>query len=215
MVLSIVAGLAYNSWPLGYWLNPPVAHRGLASELEGLHQPYNWVFVSCDVVSSLLIALVALLIWRRVRGRAGPSRWLLQAALWNVAGFSLFTILDALLPLRCDPSVRRCPSFTHDPLLLFHGIFSITASLLLFFSVVLIWWLDRRDWVLHAILWGYVLFSVFSLISVLTPGQDSWAQHYYLTLCSLWLAVLPYCVWQALASGPASADVSAPKHHVR
>ena len=48
----------YASWPLGYWLNP-VANRGLASNLEAAHQPYNWVFIAFDIVSGLLICVVS------------------------------------------------------------------------------------------------------------------------------------------------------------
>jgi hypothetical protein len=191
-VLSVLAGLIYNSWPLGYWLNPIVAQNGLGSELEGLHQPFNWLFIAGDVASSLLIGGVALLIWLRVHGHLHQVYF--KIALLNIGGFSLFTILDAMLPLRCDPTVQHCQSFTHDPLLLTHGIFSITASLCLFISLILIWWLDRQSWVLHLLLYGYVLFSVFSVIAVFTPGQSNWSQHYYLTLCSVWLAVLPYAL---------------------
>jgi hypothetical protein len=191
-IISILAGIIYNSWPLGYWLNPIVARRGLGSELEGLHQPYNWLFIGGDVVSSLLIGLVAVWLWSLLRRQV--HRTVFDIALLNIGGFSVCTIVDALLPLHCDPSIQRCPSFVHDPLLLMHGIFSIAASVFLFISLLLIWWIDRRDWLLQALLYGYVLFGIFSLIPLFTPGRNNWSQHYYLTLCSVWLAVLPYAI---------------------
>lgn len=49
----VVAGLLYSSWPLGYWLNPQADH-GLASNLEALHQPYNWLFILIDISSGVL-----------------------------------------------------------------------------------------------------------------------------------------------------------------
>jgi hypothetical protein len=45
---------------------------------------------------------------------------------------------------------------------------------------------------LNGLMVGYVLFSIFSLIELVTPGQSNWPQHYYITLCSVWLALLPY-----------------------
>src|SRR6267142_4573901 len=125
-VLAVLAGVLYASWPFGYWLNPAVAKGGLASALEGVHQPYNWLFIAGDIASSLLITLVCWLIWRRVRGT--HDKRLLEFALLNVVFFAAGTIIDAALPLRCDPSIQTCASFRHDHLLLAHGIFSILAA---------------------------------------------------------------------------------------
>jgi len=186
--LAVLAGIIYNSWLLGYWLNPVVARHGLASELEGLHQPYNWLFIAGDVVCSLLIGLAAGLLWSHVKDR------LLRIALLSVGGFSLFTIADALMPIRCDPTVQICPSFRHDRLLFIHGVCSILASFLLFVSVVLVWWQHRRSRLIQAIIIGYVLFSLFSFVAVFTPGQSNWSQHYYLALCGVWLTLLPYAI---------------------
>jgi hypothetical protein len=195
-VLSGLAGLIYNSWPLGYWLNPIVARRGLASELEGLHQPYNWLFIGGDVVSSLLIGLAAIAIWPKVRHSAHHT--LLKWTLWNIGGFGLFTTVDALLPLHCDPSISQCPNFIHAPLLLTHGVVSILASVCLFISLVLIWWPQRHNRLLQLVGGGYVLFSLFSLIAIFTPGQSNWSQHYYLLLCGVWLALVPLAVHDLL-----------------
>lgn len=192
-VVSIVAGLIYDSWPLGYWLNPDVSKDGLASALEGLHQPYNWLFIGADVFCSLLILGVAYMSWQRLRAQRQQTRWL-AATLINVGLFSVGTIVDALLPIRCDPTIQVCPSFTQDHLLLVHGIFSIVAALSLFVSLALLWLHRPRSLVLNMVVFGYILFSVFSLLSILIPGQGNWAQHYYLTLCSLWIALIPLSI---------------------
>jgi hypothetical protein len=182
---AFIAGLIYNSWIIGYWLNPVVARHGLASELEGLHQPYSWLFIAGDVACSLLIGLVAIMLRTEIKDR------LLRLALLAVGGFSLFTIIDALLPIRCDPTVQSCPSFRHDRLLFIHGVCSILASIFLFVSVVLVWWGQRRNRLIQGIIVGYILFSIFSFIAVFTPGQSNWSQHYYLILCGVWLGLLP------------------------
>jgi uncharacterized protein DUF998 len=194
--IAVLAGLLYNSWPLGYVLNPVVASRGLASELEGLHEPYNWLFIALDVISSLLIMLVVGLIWFWHRHR---DSWWLRLTAAMVFGFGIFTTIDALLPIRCSPSLMQCPSFRQDHLLLVHGIVSIAASICLFVSVAALWWHQRTSRLLDAIMIGYLAFGLFSLIALFTPGQGNWAQHYYITLCSIWLIVLPLALHDSLA----------------
>jgi Protein of unknown function (DUF998) len=201
--LAVLAGLLYASWPLGYWLNPAVSKAGLASALEGVGQPYNWLFIAGDIVSSLLITLVCWLIWRRVRGT--HDKVLLEFALLNVVLFAAGTIIDAALPLRCDPSIQACPSFTRDHLLLAHGVFSILAAICLFISLAILWWHHRRTVLLNSLLIGYLLFSLFSLIAILKPGIGNLSQHYYLALCGVWLALLPRAVRHTVAEDESTA----------
>lgn len=191
-IMAIAAGLLYASWPLGYWLNPLVAKNGLASGLEALHQPYNWVFITMDIISSLLVLAVCWLLRRRLdpTGR----RRLLDLILLNAAIFAVGTIADTALPMHCEPSLRHCPSFRVDYFLLFHGIFSITAAVGLFFSLALLWWHHRRDKLLAGLVFGYILFSFTTLIEIAGLKGGNWSQHYYLTLCGIWLAFLPFAV---------------------
>lgn len=186
--LAVAAGVLYNSWLLGYWLNPAVARHGLASELEAVHQPYNWLFTAADVVSSGFVLLVCWLLWRRRSA----------AVLASAAIFAAGTVADALLPMHCNPSLQRCPSFRVDHLLLVHGIFSIMAAAALFISLALLWWHDRKSTMLNGLMVGYVLFGFFSVLEALTPASGNWSQHYYLLLCGVWLALLPAAVWRSL-----------------
>lgn len=198
--LAVLSGILYCSWPLGPLLNAPIARRGLASELEARRQPYNWLFITCDVASSLLIIAVSWLLWCHVLPHR-RSR-LIGVALLSVVAFGVGTIIDALLPLSCEPSVQRCPDFTHDYLLLAHGIFSIGASLCLFVSVLLLWWYRRGNFLLASLMCGYILFAFLSYVDILLPGKGNWSQHYYITLCAVWLASLPYALRQAAAKLP-------------
>lgn len=195
--LAILSGLLYASWPLGYWLNPVVAKNGLASGLEALHQPYNWLFMTTDIIASLLIILVCWLL-RRQLGTI-RQKHLLDLVLLNVVIFAVGTIADTLLPLHCEPTLRHCPSFTVDYLLLFHGIFSIVSAASLFFSLALLWWRNNRDLLLSGLVFGYVLFSFTTLIEILGLKGGNWSQHYYLTLCGVWLALLPYATVRVLS----------------
>jgi len=186
--LAVVAGLAYCSWPLGYILNPTVSRRGLASELEALHQPYDWAFITLDVLAGALTIAVARLLWRPTDGP------LPKIVLANFALFGLLTAIDALVPMNCEPSLTHCPSLSHQPLLVVHGIASIAASICLFLSAVLVWWQKRKHkgaGIMSLLMVGWTLFGVFSLYFFFRPGPGYLSQHYYITLCSVWVMVLP------------------------
>jgi hypothetical protein len=186
---AVVAGLIYNSWPLGYILNPLASRRGLASELAALHQPYNWLFVLLDVLAGLLIVAAAVLLWRR------SQKLLHKIALVNFAIFGIMTAVGALVPMSCEPSLTTCPSLSHDPLLIVHGITSISASVCLFVSVCLVWWQKRQQKgaaVMSTLLAGWTLFGLVSVYFLFMPGPGYIAQHYYITLCSVWIMVLPF-----------------------
>jgi hypothetical protein len=190
-VLATIAGILYSSWPLGYVLNPTVNRSGLASALEALHQPYNWVFISGDVSSSLLMVLVSWLLWRHYHTL--KRRLFLSFVLVNMLLFSLGTILDTLLPERCLPGTLNCPSWQHDPLLLTHGICSIAASVALFLALLVIWWRNRTP-LFYSLMIGYTIFGLLSLYEAVMPNKGNFSQHYYITLCSVGLAIIPYGV---------------------
>jgi hypothetical protein len=189
MILAVVAAVAYCSWPLGYLLNPAVSRRGLASELAALHQPYNWLFIALDVLAGALVLTVTGLLWQRSADRVRKT------ILVNFAIFGLLTAIDALMPMSCEPSLTSCPSLSHQPLLVLHGIASIGASIGLFISAVLVWWQKRKHTgagIMSILMVGWTLFGVFSLYFFFRPGPGYLSQHYYITLCSVWTAVLPF-----------------------
>ena len=198
-ILTVIAGIIYCSWPLGIWLNPAVGSRGLASELEALHQPYNWLFITLDILSGLLVCVAVGLMWHWHNKRS--YRWLF-AVLVNFALFGIFTAIDAILPLRCTPSTDVCQGIAGNPLLIAHGFFSVSASVCLFVSVAVIWWLRRKrggSTMMALLIAGWTLFGILSLIFALDPsGPGYWSQHYYITLCSIWTAILPYAAWRLL-----------------
>lgn len=192
-VLSIIAGVIYNSWPIGHWLNPIVSKLSLASGLEAVGQPYNWLFIGSDIVSSILIIILCMILWKGFRKHQPDGS--IYLAVVCIGLFGLGTIVDALLPERCVQGVMTCPSFTHDHLLLYHGIFSIIASAFLFISLCILWFHKRKNVLLNILLVGYIIFGLISLIQAIAPGKDgNWSQDYYISLCSVWLAAVPYAV---------------------
>jgi hypothetical protein len=202
-ILAVASGILYASWPLGLVLNPAVSQKGLASALEGIGQPYNWLFITTDIVSSLLIMVACWFIWRRLHGT--HDKKFLGFALLNVILFGIGTIVDAALPLRCDPTIQHCASYKQDHLLLAHGLFSILAAICLFISLAILWWHRRHTLLINSLLVGYLLFSLFSLLAIFKPGIGNLSQHYYLTLCGVWLALLPHEVRQTVGGEAAEA----------
>ena len=201
--LAFLAAVIYCSWPLGYVLNPRVSDSGgLASELGAIGQPYNWVFIVGDVIAGVLIMIITGMLLKKMLKR---QTWLV-AVLVCYALFGLFTLIDALLPMSCDPSIAKvCPSIAHDPLLIVHGMASILASVFLFLSALFVWWQFRATpaaWFTSTIMVGYVVFGVASFIFFFVPGPGSLSQHYYITLCSLWAVALPVILLNMRKSTP-------------
>lgn len=201
--LMVLAGFFYSSWPLGYWLNPK-ADRGLASDLGASHQPYNWVFISMDVVCGILVGIVSgklLMIIESGSNRKNlPGLWI---AVLGVGGFGLFTAVDALLPLNCIQGSPQCVVSLHNSYFLIHGIFSIGSIAALTISIVAIWLLlllREQDVISLAhltpaiFLFVWLNFGVLTLYLVLHHRWSALAQHFFIGFCSLWLIAFPYFV---------------------
>ena len=201
--VSVLAGLLYNSWPLGYWLNSAVSNSSLASGLEAVGQPYNWVFIFGDIISSILVIALCYILWRKYSGdeRANPINWTVLCFVI----FGICTIFDAVIPERCVPELQQCPSFTQDHVLLVHGIFSILASVALFVGFCIVWFYERRTLLLNVFLVGYILFGLITVVEAIAPGNEgNWSQHYFITLCSAWIICIPYVVGLLAKTGSAN-----------
>jgi hypothetical protein len=201
--LSALAGLLYCSWPLGYDLNP-IANRGLASNLEATGQPYSWLFINLDIVSGLMVCLVAWFLyrWQSERQRS----WWLLASLVGFVSFGALTIVDALLPLDCNARLQACVPNLQDPYFIIHGAVSIGSTNGLTLSIVALWWLLIRDprtgawmrWLLHSTLALWLAFGLGTAFLIYENRSSADSQHVFIVICSLWTAALPYLVLRAL-----------------
>lgn len=208
--IMLLAGILYSSWPLGYFLNPR-ADRGLASNLEALHQPYNWLFILLDILSGALVCGATWWLLRFIRRheRLKNSFWL-QTAVVGMGMFGFLTALDAMLPLNCVDSVQRCLPPLEDPYFVIHGIASILSITGLTLSIFAIWWLLARDprivvalrWVLHIMLFVWLSFGVGTAVLVMRDRSSGLSQHVFILFCSLWVILVPYYIWQILRIRP-------------
>jgi hypothetical protein len=98
-ILCAAAGVLYNSWPLGYVLDSPTAHRELASSLERAGHPYYWVFLLADLLTALSVVAAGLIMRLKLWGSLKSAEWSLACA--GLIMFGLFTAASALAPARC------------------------------------------------------------------------------------------------------------------
>jgi hypothetical protein len=197
IMLATLAAIFYYSWPLGYWLNPAIGRHGLASDLEAKGQPYNWVFVSLDVTSGLLIFGITLWLARTWHSFSNPS---IKFILCGYGLFGVLTAFDALLPLNCLVDQKQCGPLIHNPIVLLHGLASIGSIGGLTLSIVGIWQLlvltlkvaIRIRWLLYVIMIGWFGFGIITLVLILTAHSSNTAQHVFITICSVWTILMPF-----------------------
>lgn len=191
IVLVVAAAILYCSWPLGFWLNPAASKTGLASDLGAFGQPYDWFFIASDIISGVLLVVAAVLLTKLLGATGWRKVSLILLAVYGVAG-----AIDASLPLRCIPALAVCGSVWHNPWLIAHGVFDILGSLAILGTLLTEWLYTRRyhptwlPWV-YVVAAGGLIFGIASLVLLLVHEPGYWAQRYYLTLCSVWVASLP------------------------
>jgi hypothetical protein len=188
VALGSLLALLYCSWPLSFILNPSVGRRDLASELEAPHQPYNWVFISLDVLSGLGLFILCVLQYRAVVNK--------RRIKWSVMSYGIFGLLAAvaaLVPLNCDPTAQQCGALIDDPLILIHGLASILSVVALFFGTALITGTTyfhesakkSWKWIAGVLLACWVLFGIGSVIEMFLAIKNNLLQDFFITICSL------------------------------
>lgn len=184
---ACAAAILYCSWPLGFVLNPNVGRHDLASQLEALHQPFNWVFISMDVLTGVALIIAGV---RQARKKTG--RQLFKWAVWGYVAFGFFTALAALMPLNCDPETHSCGPLLHNPILVVHGFSSIASVMLLLVSTLLLCaTVYRRPgrnttrWAFGLILMAWAIYGYTYFVGVSQHTSSNLMQYYFITICSL------------------------------
>ncbi|HEV7454383.1 MAG TPA: DUF998 domain-containing protein [Candidatus Saccharimonadales bacterium] len=191
--LAILAAILYCSWPLAYVLNPAVGRHALASQLETSGQPFNWVFIGGDVLTGVVLA-IAILLQMRAVWQAG------RAVRWSAIGYLLFGLLAAtaaIVPLNCDPQAGTCGVLWRDPYIIVHGAASIVSVIALLVSVAVLGIMAYRRrasraarYTLGAVLAGWLLFGIGSVVEFLLHVTGNAMQDYFITLCSISVVVV-------------------------
>lgn len=196
---AIAAALVflYSDWLLATALNPAASPaRSLISELSAQTQPHHYVFRFLDICAGALTLCLVPRVWqltRRVRSKT------LRAVL--AAGFAFVgidSIVDALLPTNCAPSIDAHCSYatTHSLLTNLHMVESGVAGACVA-VIPLIWWWALR----HRSAWAAGLSLAFAAAQlalgavVLTFQMLHWpylgiTHRIYECSISLWVAGL-------------------------
>lgn len=190
--LAWVAAILYSSWPLGFVLNPAVGQHDLASQLEAMHEPYDWVFIGMDVLSALAITAAGL--WQ-IRTR-GERFWLKWSAI-SFIGFGFLVAVAALAPLNCNPEAHTCGPLLHNPLLIIHGAASLLSPAILcagLLSLCIAVYQHRRStwsqWVLGGMLLTWIIFGIWGLYIMRLHMVNNFMQYGFITVCSLTMVLL-------------------------
>lgn len=103
LLLAVSIVFLCNNWLLTPLLNPHMSSSvSLISEISALSQPYHWVFQVSDITAGVLILSSVPWLLRGLRRRQYQWPLLLGGM---IIGVGLDSIIDALLPISCAPSV--------------------------------------------------------------------------------------------------------------
>ncbi|WP_243722771.1 DUF998 domain-containing protein [Actinomadura sp. 7K507] len=132
IVLAVVATITYTTFLLAGPLDARIDFAdGYVSELSAADQPFRYVYSAGDLVTGVLIILVALgALWRLKRRPLTTAGWVCLGM------FGVFAIGDAVFPLDCAPSLdTSCALRERSGHLSFsHGFHAFTSS-----SVITCW----------------------------------------------------------------------------
>jgi hypothetical protein len=190
--LAWAAALSYSSWPLGYILNPVVSRHDLASQLEAMHQPFNWVFIGMDVLTGVAVTFAGI---RQIgaRGEGALLRW---CAAGYVA-FGWLTALAALVPVNDAGTQGARRSLIHNPPLIVHDVSSNLSAVLLFLSALALGAIVSRrhaalasHWAFGAALTSWIVFGSGSLAEIRLHISNNLLQYCFITVCSLLIVLV-------------------------
>jgi hypothetical protein len=101
LIVFTLSAIMYNSWPLGYILNPKTAHIALASDLNGVGQPFYWLFILGDVLVGTGLLAISILLFFKLRNELWSNAWLVVFV--GVLLFGVFTATSAASTNSCLP----------------------------------------------------------------------------------------------------------------
>lgn len=163
ILLSFLAAIAYNSWILGFWLNPKIVQTTLLSALGALDQPYHQIFIISDIISGLLCIILASGIYRKEEKRFK------KRLLFSWLCFGGATALAAIFAPQSGNFDTGVSELFTNPIELLHDGMSVLALLFLLVAVLLsiLIYKTRIYWIMGGIL---ALTCLISLGEGIFPG---------------------------------------------
>ncbi len=143
--LALVLIALYNDWLLTPFLNPHASVAGtLISEISARTQPHHAVFQVLDIIAGMLTLALAPWVWRFVQFARVPLAKLLFVGFVFVG---VDSIVDALLPISCAPSIDpHCQLITSHSLVTTLHLAESTCAGIAEFAAPLLWgWQCRRE----------------------------------------------------------------------
>ncbi|MGD0284223.1 MAG: DUF998 domain-containing protein [Candidatus Saccharimonadales bacterium] len=193
---GLCGALLYNNWLLGYWLNSRVTIGSLASDLQIHSQPYSWIFILGDILSGLMIAITAYLIYRLWQPYDRLKLYLLIGYLC----FGVFTAAAAIMPIHCGANSVQC-ALSSNQTFGIHDIVGALASFGQFISLITLWRLSvnikKPSWFKWLMLGFLLLWSLAGIVFLILTFQrlDEVAmQHVFLIFTFLGLVPIPLSV---------------------
>jgi hypothetical protein len=140
LLISAILLALYNDWTLGPIINSRASMRySLISELSARTQPYHWAFQTLDILAGIVTLLMLPWLWKFLQKFDVKYSFLLFI---TIASIGADSIVDALLPISCAPTIdAQCSLMnTHSLLTDAHLIESTAIGIATFIAPLLWWW---------------------------------------------------------------------------
>jgi hypothetical protein len=193
-VLGLLAGLLYNSWPLGFVLDRPALSGTYISVLEAPGRPHAGVFIACDLAAGAMAVVAGLLVLRHPLVATG------------LLMFGTGNVLDGCIPIdaSCSDSVASCGTGLAQ-VLAPHTLASCLSAAGLGLAL---WSLRHHSRWMRAVIALLAVSALFLLVSVLTARWVTVSQMSFLVGCGVTLGAAPIaCVTGAEARGRERSSV--------
>lgn len=140
ILISIITLGLYNDWVLGPFLDNHLSSRySLISELSAQTQTHHWAFQILDISAGVLTLTLLPRLWQFLQKMQVKYSILLFL---TIASIGVDSILDALLPIACAPSIDAQCSLTntHSIFTQAHLVESTVIGVATFIAPLLWWW---------------------------------------------------------------------------
>ncbi len=182
-----LAGIIYNTWPLGYLVDRRLYSNGLASDLENPNLPFAWIFIVGDIITALILIGVGLYAYNFRPKLKLDHLWL--AMVLGLMIFGFFTGFGAAAPDKCYHLGKVCIQAFHRRIsidALETSIAALGLMLAVFSSAILSLGLS----IINALIAWVGLLGWLSLASIiffqeLAKVNAHYTQQIFLLLCGL------------------------------